>query len=38
MGTKEIIPDLHAIKLGPVYAYLLDEGDDGLTLIDSGFS
>lgn len=35
---KEVLPDLHAIKLGPVYAYLLDEGDNGLTLIDSGFS
>lgn len=38
MGVKEVLPGLHAIKLGPVNAYLLDEGDDGLTLIDSGFS
>jgi len=37
MGAKEVVSGLYAIKLGPVNAYLIDEGDDGLTLIDSGY-
>lgn len=28
---------MYAVKLGQVNAYLIDEGDDGLTLIDAGF-
>ncbi len=33
MAAKEVLPGLFAIKLGPVNAFLIDEG---LTLIDSG--
>jgi glyoxylase-like metal-dependent hydrolase (beta-lactamase superfamily II) len=35
MRAKQIVPGIHLVSLGFVNAYLL-EGDDGLTLIDSG--
>lgn len=37
MTAREVVSGLYAIKLGPVNAYLLDEGDAGLTLVDSGY-
>lgn len=37
MATKQLIPGLHQIKLGPVNVYLIDEGEAGLTLVDVGY-
>lgn len=37
MSVKEVVSGLYLIKLGPVNAYLIDDGEQGLTLIDSGF-
>lgn len=38
MSAKEIVSGLYLMKLGGgVNAYLIDSGDDGLTLIDTGY-
>lgn len=37
MSVAEVVSGLHLIKLGPVNAYLIDEGDKGLTLVDAGY-
>lgn len=37
MTAKQVVPGLYQLSNGAVNAFLIDEGDDGLTLIDSGF-
>lgn len=37
IATKQLLPGLHQVKLGPVNVYLIDEGEAGLTLVDVGF-
>lgn len=37
MKVKRVVSGLYLIGLGPVNAYLIDEGDNGLTLIDTGY-
>jgi glyoxylase-like metal-dependent hydrolase (beta-lactamase superfamily II) len=37
MTTKEIVPGLYRFSNGGINAYLVDDGDAGLTLIDSGY-
>lgn len=37
MSAKEVVPGLYILSNNGINAYLLDEGDEGLTLIDSGF-
>lgn len=37
MSVAEVVSGLYLIKLGPVNAYLIDGGDQGLTLIDAGY-
>ncbi len=38
MGAKEVVSGLYRLSNGGINAYLIDEGDDGLTLIDAGFA
>jgi glyoxylase-like metal-dependent hydrolase (beta-lactamase superfamily II) len=37
VGAKEIVSGLHQLSNGGINAFLIDEGDAGLTLIDSGY-
>lgn len=37
MNVTEIVAGLYLIKLGPANAYLLDDGDQGLILVDAGY-
>ncbi|NOY56028.1 MAG: MBL fold metallo-hydrolase [Actinobacteria bacterium] len=37
MAAKEVVSDLYQLSNGGINAFLIDEGDDGLTLIDAGF-
>jgi glyoxylase-like metal-dependent hydrolase (beta-lactamase superfamily II) len=37
MKVKEVVSGLYLIGMGAVNAYLIDDGDDGLTLIDTGY-
>lgn len=36
MSAKEIVSGLHSIKVGWANAFLIDSGDEGLTLVDTG--
>lgn len=36
MAIKEVVSGLHQMSKGGINSFLIDEGDDGLTLIDSG--
>ena len=37
MSVAEVVSGLYLVKLGPANAYLIDEGDQGLTLFDAGY-
>ncbi len=38
MAAKEVVSDLYQFSNGGINAFLIDEGDEGLTLIDAGFA
>lgn len=38
MSVAEVVSGLYLVKLGPANAYLIDEGDQGLTLVDAGYA
>lgn len=37
MSVAEVVSGLYLVKLGPANAYLIDEGEEGLTLVDAGY-
>lgn len=37
MSVKQLVPGLYMVAMGAVNSYIIDEGDSGLTLIDTGF-
>lgn len=37
MPASEVVSGLHVIRLGAVNVHLIDSGDEGLTMIDTGF-
>jgi glyoxylase-like metal-dependent hydrolase (beta-lactamase superfamily II) len=37
VSVAEVVSGLHLIRLGPANAYILDDEDEGLTLVDAGY-